>query len=112
MGKTLQVCHLTNGYFDQTGKYYDRSSPAERSRLNSCKQLSVTVVHTTHEKSLFASGTGSRVQGKWCKVQGQGCRVQGTGYSRGTKNAGGSNFPLRRAPSDLYLFTKAGSQRL
>ena len=31
---------------------------------------------------------------------------------RATKNAGGSDFPFRRAPSDLYLFTKAGSRRL
>ena len=30
----------------------------------------------------------------------------------GTKNAGGSNFPLELAPSDLYLLTKTGSRRL
>ena len=28
------------------------------------------------------------------------------------KSAGGSNFPFRLAPSELYLFTKEGSRQL
>ena len=40
---------------DKAGKYYDRSSLAELSRLNSFEQLAVTVVLRTHEKLLFIS---------------------------------------------------------
>ena len=37
------------------GNITTSAPPAELSRLNSCEQLAVTVVRTTHEKLLFTS---------------------------------------------------------
>ena len=44
------------------GNITTSAPPLELSRLNSCEQLAVTVVRTTHEKLLFSSGSESGQQ--------------------------------------------------
>ena len=49
------------------GNITTSAPPAELSRLNSCEQLAVTVVLTTHEKLLFTSGLASQA-GQICQA--------------------------------------------